>query len=86
MVAGLLSHPKRQLYPPDKKMPVELTSTEQIFTETSRLVTQKSHIFMSENLNIMGQFVLKKSLSQFIQTIKACFELRVAKMEIGRNF
>ena len=56
MVAGLLWHPKRQLYPQKimgiqftfitkiagdtlvTKMTAELTSCEQIFTETSRLV------------------------------------------------
>ena len=56
MVAGLLWHPKRQLYPQKiigiqftfitkiagdtllTKMPAELPSSEQIFTETSRLV------------------------------------------------
>ena len=56
MVAGLLSHPKRQFHPSQNdryhftfimkipvdnlltKMPAELPSTEQIFTETSRLV------------------------------------------------
>ena len=56
MVAGLLSHPKRQFFPPKvigihftiitkipgdillTKMSAELPSTEQTFTETSRLV------------------------------------------------
>ena len=47
MVAGLLSHPKRQFYPSENnipgetlptKTPDELPSTEQIFTEISRLV------------------------------------------------
>ena len=62
VVAGLLSHPKRQFYPPENnrhssfpyystkipgdtlltKMPAELPSTEQTFTETSRLVPLKT--------------------------------------------